>query len=251
MNWSQLSPTEIVLISLAALGLLTMILVRRRRQQGGIPPPKAPLKVDSNRLIADEPRAFARELTSESQFPLKSGHYRLVFGVPRKLWAFTIQGTRMNLEAYRYELVERAFEEFGSEIKDESAIERAKPIIGYELEGEFENDGCYWPTATMMIVRPENDEYRKAATPSERESYDLTDFRLRLYEHDEIYDGKKLIFNWQARKTVHEMFVDQSYCVGRSDDAADAESRFAEHYLFAFAISNDSVPAVAFTNNWA
>lgn len=163
-------------------------------------------------LGPDEPRPFARELTSAARFPLRTGRYRLVYGIPRKLWPITIEGERHNIEAYRYEAKDRVLEEYSVNLKDETALDRVKPILAFELEGRFSYDGCYWPSgARAMVIRHPDDPYRHAERRGDIEIIEFPDLRFRLYEGDEIYNQDRLIFRWAAGQSLSQMFLDPHY----------------------------------------
>lgn len=146
----------------------------------------------------DEPKPFARLLTSKGIFPLPSGRYKLVHGVPRKYWPVTIEGKRHIIDAYRYEVEARMLEEYGHPLKDKTALDRVSPIEAFEIEGFFEHDGCYWPAGAIARIRRPGDV--------EIENFVLPDWRFRLYEKDQILNDNGLLFRWSPGRSLDEMW---------------------------------------------
>lgn len=123
---------------------------------------------------------IARVVTKQGFIPMSAGFYRLVCGVPRKLWSLQIEGQAGLLEAYVYELKEKIRQELSYELYDiRTVTNRVQPAEVYEIEGYFDSDGCYWPAGAKAKVRwPLTGGF---------ETIDLPDWRFSLYEGDKLY----------------------------------------------------------------
>ena len=129
-------------------------------------------------------KPIVRVVTNAGHVPIGAGFYRLVCGVPRKFWSLGSGDGAGLLEAYRYEVVEKIKTDLGTELEDESSLDRVRPAEALEIEGRFDPDGNYWPAGAHAKVR-----WPLTGTIG---TIDLPDWRFTLYEGDRLYrpDGE-------------------------------------------------------------
>jgi len=120
---------------------------------------------------------------SSPRFPIYKGTYKLVYGVPRKVWPMG-QGKAMQLyEYYEYELKEQGKESIIDRFKQENL----QPLEAYEIEGYFDSDSCCWKEGAKMKL--------KDLRTGKIMTVALSNWTFSLYDGDELYtpDGKLVL----------------------------------------------------------
>lgn len=139
-------------------------------------------------LVVDEygpgDHPVVRVLTNQAWPSIAEGDYRLVYGIPRRMWQF---GDTLN-EHYYYELLATLGEKDFQELLDAYKAANAEPLHAYEIEGHFNPDGAYWEAGARLKL-----DNRAGGTAT----LALPEWKFRLYKGDKLFDaGGRLIMQF-------------------------------------------------------
>ena len=126
--------------------------------------------------------------TKEGIVKVTSGNYKLVYGVPRKMWPVPTPNRGIGFkENYEYELRKKMDPKIFQSMVDDYKKANLQLLEAYEIEGYFDPDGTYWHKGAKIKMR----DFKGQMTTIE-----VPDWRFSIYEGDKLYtlDGE-LVFS--------------------------------------------------------
>lgn len=158
-------------------------------------PPHRTLEPTKFQLLFDEfdiaDHAITKIMTNRGWFRILSGHHRLVYGIPRKLW----QIGETLYESYEHELREKVGDASVDELFAAYRAAGAEPLQAYEIAGYFDTEYAYWPQGAKMTVRQRDGKIGILEMP---------DWRFQIYPGDKLYrDDGVLCFCSQVPEREH------------------------------------------------